>query len=136
MKTKTLFKVNQTVYDSALFVDLEGKVIDDSNGSIYPIIVEFGDEGFAYTYDGRFDASANPTLTDQLYKVEYVPPQPQIEFPEVGQWCWFWDDEFVGYYFGQFVSFNENDELQYIAANNLKYQHCSTTNPIENEKHN
>ena len=59
------------------------------------------------------------------------PKQPQIELPEVGQWCWFWDDEFVGYYFGQFVGFLENDELQYLAANSLKYQYCSTSNPTE-----
>lgn len=134
METKTLFKKGQTVYDSALFGDLKGEVIADDWGFDFPLLVSFGANENSYTRDGRVDTAMLPTLSDKPYKVEYVPPQPQIELPEVGQWCWFWDDEFVGYYFGQFVSFNENDELQYLTANSLKYQHFSITNPTENEK--
>jgi len=131
METKTLFKKGQTVYDSALFGDLKGKVIDDSNGSIYPIIVEFGDERFAYTYDGRLIESANPTLTDQLYKVEYVPPQPQIDLPEVGQWYWFWDDNVPFFIYGKFDYYCAGTKFPYKVQGWGAYQNFSTTYPIE-----
>lgn len=130
MENKTLFKLGQTVYDSALFGDLEGKVIV-CNGSIYPIIVKFGDERFAYTYDGRLIESVKPTLTDQLYKVEYVQPQPQIELPEIGQFCWFWSDAKTnGYYFGQFKSYDDEIEAYWV-INGGYFKYCSTTNPTE-----
>lgn len=131
METKTLFKVNQTVYDSALFGDLKGIVINDNYSEVYPIIVEFGEIEAYYMADGRGYADFLPTLSDQPYKVEYVPPQPQIELPEVGQWCWFWDDNCSYYVFSKFEDFNDNSDFPYKTSNAVGYKNCSTTNPIE-----
>ena len=135
METKTLFKKGQTVFDSALFGDLKGEVIDDENGGYeYPVVVKFGDMELIYSEDGRLDKNFLPTLSNQPYKVEYVPPQPQIELPEVGQWCWFWNDGNEGYYYGKFMCLNPNQERYYQVESGMTFQYCSTTNPIENEK--
>lgn len=131
MENKTLFKIRQTVFDSALFGDLNGKVIDIRIGDKYPLRVQFGEYIYLYTLDGRFNTNMKPTLSDQPYKVEYVPPQPQIELPEVGQWCWFWDDCMGGYYYGQFNLYKHKDEYPYYDKQGHKYQYCSTKNPIE-----
>ena len=130
METKTLFKKGQTVFDSALFGDLKGEVIDIRIGDKYPR-VQFGEYICLYTLDGRFNTNMKPTLSDQPYKVEYVAPQPQIEIPEVGQWCWFWNDGNEGYYYGKFMCLNPNQERYYQVESGMTFQYCSTTNPIE-----
>lgn len=85
METKTLFKIGQTVYDSALFGDLKGKVVNDKLNDLYPIVVKFGDIELIYSEDGRLDKNFLPTLAEQPYKVEYVPPQTRLKNEKRGK---------------------------------------------------
>lgn len=136
METKALFKVGQTVYDSALFGDLKGKVIDIRIGDKYPLRVQFGEYIYLYTLDGRFNVNMNPTLSNQPYKVEYVPPQPQIELPEVGQMCYFWNENPEnGFIYAQFGGYDSRrGEYRFFTKNESHWQYCSTTNPVEDGK--
>lgn len=136
MENKTLFKVAQTVYDSALFGDLKGEVKGYKSDTRYKLIVEFNGKIFYYTLDGRFNVNMNPTLSNQPYKVEYVPPQPQIELPEVGQMCYFWNENPEnGFIYAQFGGYDSRrGEYRFFTKNESHWQYCSTTNPVEDGK--
>ena len=119
-----------------MFGDLKGEVVYYKIDYIYPLKVQFGEYIYSYTLDGRFNTNMNTTLSDQPYKVEYVPPKPHIELPEVGQWCWFRNNGNEGYYYGRFMCLNPNPDHYYQVECGMTFKYCSTTNPTENEKPN
>jgi len=64
-------KEGDTVYDSIMFPNMEGKVtyLTDENTTNYPIKVSFGIDYHtaSYTTDGRFNVVATPTLSLKPY---------------------------------------------------------------------
>jgi len=64
-------KEGDTVYDSVMFPNMEGKVkyLTDENTTNYPIKVNFGIDNHtaSYTTDGRFNVISMPTLSLKPY---------------------------------------------------------------------
>jgi hypothetical protein len=86
---KTLIEVGDKVFDSALFGDLEGKVvrIDKEYLTAYPIYVKYGEKNTCYTVDGRQHKDYMLTLSMQPYdKLSDIVPVWEEE--EVWGLCW------------------------------------------------
>lgn len=123
---KTLLEIGKTVFDSALFGDLEGKVVKIGTSVSYPLIVRFGNTDVAYTLDGRHHEDFNPTLSMQPYdKLSDIVPVWEEE--EV--WGIFWDDEYDTKIYGQMIK-SDNKDYPYRHKGELCYKHFKETGKL------
>jgi hypothetical protein len=96
----TKFKVGDVVYDSVNYPKQKGIVdeigICEDDG--YPIIVNFGEDFYTYTLDGRLYAYSKATLSFTPYEVElkgFTQDRPKVL-----------TDEMKLYYVGKKIEYN------------------------------
>ena len=79
---KQIFTVGDRVFDAAFGW---GEVFSYDTDSYYPVIVNFDIGGRkAYTWDGRLNRIANPTLSFTEYTLQGFTQERQIKFPCAG----------------------------------------------------
>jgi hypothetical protein len=79
---KQIFKVGDRVFDAAFGW---GEIINYEKDHTFPVFVNFdsGDRK-PYTWDGRLNRLANPTLSFNAYSLEGFSQERQIKFPCTG----------------------------------------------------
>jgi hypothetical protein len=90
---ETIFKIGMKVYDQFVFPGKEGQIIEICDNLDYPIRVSLdGQEiSHAYTKDGRYAITLNPSLSTKPYKIEGFSQKPT--FNEALKWL---RDKYLG----------------------------------------
>jgi hypothetical protein len=103
----------------------EGVVEEINAYEHYSIRVEFKHCNAGYTESGQFNFNARPTLYPlEQYRaiIANLPaPQPEAWQPKPGEWCWFWDRDYVKPSLDKF----EAMDGEFFQAELHKWEYCA-----------
>ena len=82
------------------------------------------------TTESRKDQEPDKVMSDVI-NLKNNMFMPKSELPEIGQLCWFWDDNVPFFVYGKFDYYCAGTKFPYEVQGGGAYQYCSTTNPTE-----
>ena len=125
---KTKLKVGSKVYDSALFGNVEGEVINMNGEYPYPIVIRFGENLENYSIDGRYNKWTEATLSMQPYdKISDIVSICKEEEKEV--WGLFWNESSTYFVYGQ-MTIAKGSNYPYNCVGNTNFKHFKETGKL------